>query len=133
MAIFVFLSILHIYWALGGQWYATKVIPLNEDNQPIFMPGKIATFIVAFGLMVFASLVLIQVTSLKWPIGHTLAYKYGLWLIIIIFLLRFIGDFKYVGVFRKIKNSSFGSNDTRYYTPLCLFIFLLALLLELFK
>ncbi|TKI67695.1 DUF3995 domain-containing protein [Lysinibacillus mangiferihumi] len=45
----------------------------------------------------------------------------------VIFLIRAIGDFKYVGFFKKIKHSQFARNDTWLYSPLCLFISLVYL------
>jgi hypothetical protein len=45
-----------------------------------------------------------------------------------LFILRAIGDFKYLGFFKKIKNTKFGQNDTKYFAPLCLIIGILTLL-----
>lgn len=62
--IFLFLSVLHIYWAAGGTRYSKAVIPQ----------------------------------------------------------IRAIGDFKYVGVFKKVQRTGFARNDTKIYTPLCVII-----------
>jgi hypothetical protein len=59
--------------------------------------------------------------------------KYGLWTIAVIFTLRAIGDFNYVGFFKKIKHTKFGKNDTKYFSPLCLTIGILTIILELTK
>jgi hypothetical protein len=45
--------------------------------------------------------------------------------------LRAIGDFNYVGFFKKIKHTKFGKNDTKYFSPLCLTIGVLTIILEL--
>ncbi|KRE83053.1 hypothetical protein ASG89_13045 [Paenibacillus sp. Soil766] len=37
-------------------------------------------------------------------------------------VLRAIGDFKYLGFFKKVKHTSFSYYDTRFYSPLCLFL-----------
>ncbi|PTT14637.1 DUF3995 domain-containing protein, partial [Flavobacterium sp. HMWF030] len=50
------------------------------------------------------------------------------WIIIFIFILRAIGDFNYVGFFKKHRNSEFALKDTKYYSPLCLLIGVLTLL-----
>ncbi|WP_281635816.1 DUF3995 domain-containing protein [Flavobacterium marginilacus] len=47
--------------------------------------------------------------------------------------MRAIGDFNYVGFFKKIKLAKFGKNDTKYFSPLCLIIGILTLILELIK
>ncbi|RZK64111.1 MAG: DUF3995 domain-containing protein, partial [Pedobacter sp.] len=57
--------------------------------------------------------------------------RYGLWLIAGIFLLRSIGDFNYVGFFKKVKHTPFGKNDTMYYSPLSFGIGVLTLVMAL--
>ena len=55
---------------------------------------------------------------------------YSGWTIVIIFLLRSVGDFNMVGIFKKIKGTKFAKYDSMVYVPLCLFIgfgFVLAL------
>lgn len=55
----------------------------------------------------------------------------GLWAIAILFGLRAIGEFRYIGFFKKFKDSKFAEYDTKYYSPLCLIIAILTLLLAL--
>jgi hypothetical protein len=49
--------------------------------------------------------------------------------IAIIFLIRAIGDFRYVGFLKKIKNTKFAKKDTKYYSPLCSLISVLAFII----
>jgi hypothetical protein len=128
--IFLFLSSIHFYWAFGGKWGSTAVIPTKDDSQPALNPGIIATLIVAFGLMGFAILPLVVTGTIHFQLPHWLE-KSALWIIAGIFLLRAIGDFNYVGFFKKRKDTEFGKNDSRYYSPLCLMIGLLAISLIL--
>lgn len=53
------------------------------------------------------------------------------WLIAIIFLLRAMGDFNYVGFFKKVRETDFAINDSKYYSPLCLGLGLLGIAIEL--
>jgi hypothetical protein len=53
----------------------------------------------------------------------------GMWIIVLTFLIRAIGDFNYVGFFKKQKKTIFGKADTKFYTPLCLTIAILAFIL----
>ena len=46
--------------------------------------------------------------------------RYGLWLLAGVFLLRAIGDFRYVGFTKKVRATRFAQLDTRFYSPLCL-------------
>jgi hypothetical protein len=39
-----------------------------------------------------------------------------------VFFARTVGDFKYVGLFKKIKGTHFSKYDTWFYSPLCLFL-----------
>jgi len=55
---------------------------------------------------------------------------YGLWAITTIFLIRAIGEFKYIGFFKKIKTTTFGQMDTKFYSPLCLIISFLGVILQ---
>ncbi len=55
------------------------------------------------------------------------------WLIASIFIIRAIGEFNYVGFFKKIKYTQFGRNDTKYYSPLCLIIGILTIIIDLNK
>lgn len=135
ITIFLFLSGIHIYWGLGGQWGNGAVIPTKDDNVKVMMPGVVPTFIVAFGLLCFGLVVLMNVVELdfKIPFWLDIVHKYGLWVIASIFIIRAIGEFKYVGFFKKYKQTKFGQNDTKYYSPLCLTIGMLTIILELNK
>ncbi|MDF3026821.1 MAG: hypothetical protein K0S23_1128 [Fluviicola sp.] len=129
--IFLFLSSIHFYWAFGGKWGSTAVIPTKDDVQPAMNPGIIATLIVAFGLFGFGILPLIVTGTIPFQLPHWLEES-ALWIIAGIFLFRAIGDFNYVGFFKKRKDTAFGKNDTKYYSPLCLLIGVLAVVLMLF-
>ena len=133
--IFLFLSGMHIYWAFGGQWASSAVIPTREDNYVATMPGIIPTLFVALGLLGFGFTALLQVMifNAELPAWLTAIRTYGLWIIAVIFIIRAIGDFNYVGFFKKIRHTKFAVNDTKLYTPLCLLIGIMALLLELNK
>jgi hypothetical protein len=132
-AIFLALSGLHFYWAYGALFGkkmegAAAVLPETE-GKPLFIPGPFATFVVAMGLLFFAeisSFGLIDFLSCKYfsPI-----IPYGNLAISIIFLVRAIGDFRYVGFFKKTKTTKFAINDTKYYSPLCGIISVLAFIL----
>ena len=117
--ILLLISLLHFYWAAGGRRFADGVFP-ELDSIKLFEPPPIATAIVGFGLMAMAVIV---AANLEWiHVGDWAKWtRIGLWAIAVIFLVRAIGEFNYVGLFkRKKKDTLFGKNDTRYYSPLCL-------------
>jgi hypothetical protein len=87
---------------------------------------------VALGLLGIGLFILIKSGFILFNIPLWLD-NYGLWIIAGIFILRAIGEFNYVGFFKKIKQTKFGQNDAKYYSPLCLTIGILTLLMELKK
>lgn len=122
--VFFIIALTHIYWAISITNIPKKVIPHINDN-PVFIPMRSVTFLVGIIFILLAIFILAMANgcyggSLNWFynfIGSCLA---------LIFFARSIGDFKFVGFLKKIKNSQFAFYDTRYWSPLC---FLLAFLL----
>ncbi|WP_369124978.1 DUF3995 domain-containing protein [Enterobacter asburiae] len=49
-------------------------------------------------------------------------YRIGNWVVVVLFLLRAVGDFKIVGFFKKIRRTEFSKYDSLYYSPLCLYL-----------
>jgi hypothetical protein len=128
--IFIFLSAIHIYWGFDGKSGSSASIPTTSNNKPVIKPGAIDCFVVAIALLCFSIFVLIKAGVILFALPNWLL-NYGLWAITAIFLLRAIGEFKYVGFFKKIKTTQFGQLDTKYYSPLCLIIGVLSIILEL--
>ena len=129
-AIFTVLGIIHFSWAFGGTWGLEKTLPTNESGERVLNPKNIDSAIVGFGLTFFGLFYLLKSGFLQLPIP-VWVMTYGGWIIPGIFIFRAIGDFKYVGFFKKIKNTPFGKADLNFFSPLCLFIGLLGILLQL--
>ncbi len=125
--IFLSISAIHFYWVVGGKWGLNVAIPTTKDGNAPFQPGILPTLIVAFGLIGFALVSLANLELFDTFIAKKWIH-YATYAIAIIFTLRGIGDFNYVGLFRKIKNTDFAKYDQRYYTPLCFFVAILAFL-----
>ena len=120
--IFILLGAIHIYWGMGGKWGSKQALPQNlETEKPVFLPGLVACFIVALGLFSMAFLTLNQADIININLPNVLK-NYGMYAIGAIFLLRALGDFKYAGFFKSIKNTEFAKLDTLFYTPLCLYL-----------
>ncbi|MFI5138792.1 MAG: DUF3995 domain-containing protein [Sphingobacteriales bacterium] len=127
--IFIVLSAVHIYWGFGGKSGAAASVPAKESGKPVMNPGKIDCFAVASGLFAFGIFALIKAGVILFVLPNWLS-QYGLWVIAAIFLLRAIGEFKYIGFFKKIKTTTFGQMDTKFYSPLCLLISFLGIILQ---
>lgn len=132
IVIFASIAVLHFYWALGGRRWVNAAIPHLGHNQQkrLFTPGPLATILVGIGLMFFAWIIALKVGFAKSSLLSEQVIHYSSMVIAIIFLLRAIGEFKYVGFFKRIKQTEFGRMDTRYYSPLCLGISLIILVIN---
>lgn len=61
VTIFAVISLIHVYWALGGQWAAVAAVPQVPEeggarSRPAFKPTGWLTLLVAFGLLLIAAL-----------------------------------------------------------------------------
>ncbi|WP_176167209.1 DUF3995 domain-containing protein [Mesobacillus jeotgali] len=127
--IFIFIGMLHFFWAFGGSWGVSMALPTKDDREsPVLQPRMLGTLFIGL-LCFFASILLLVQIDFFTAIKPSTLSK---WLCIsggIVFLLRAIGEGKYVGFFKKIKHTTFAKRDTAFYSPLCIwisFIFLLA-------
>ncbi|MFK7948249.1 MAG: DUF3995 domain-containing protein [Saprospiraceae bacterium] len=124
--IFTFLSLVHFYWAFSGNMMHEYVIP-EINNEKLFSPSKLMTIAVGLGLLSFAFIILGHIGVFELLFLNNI-FRYGTWLIALVFFARAIGDFKYVGFFKKIKDTKFAFWDTRIYAPLSLLISILIIL-----
>jgi Protein of unknown function (DUF3995) len=127
--IFLSLAVIHIYWGFGGKTVSVAAVPTKNDIKPVINPGLFECLVVAIVLLSVGLFILIKggIILIKLP---DWLLNYGLWAIAMLFLLRAVGEFKYLGFFKKIKTTKFGQMDTKYYSPLCLLIALLSIILE---
>ncbi len=127
--IFLFLSLIHFYWAFGGKWGSSAVIPTKTNQKKAIQPGFIASMVVAIGLAVLGALVAWEAGWIPLELPY-LVENFAMLFIAVVFLIRAIGDFKYVGFFKKIKHTPFAKKDTSYFSPLCLLIGFMALAMD---
>lgn len=128
--IFLILSLIHFNWAIGGALGFDNALPTNEKGERVLNPKKIDSAVVGLGLLLMGVFYLSKSDVLTLDLPSWAANSAG-WVISTIFLLRAIGDFKYVGFTKRVKNTNFGKNDSKYYAPLCLIISVIGLYLEL--
>jgi len=111
------MSLFHIYWALGGKVGLDKALP-TKDGVQLLNPSKALTFLVGVVLFGFASVAY----SLYFWVDNSELVVYLGWIIAVLFFVRAIGEFHIVGFFKKIKDTPFAEYDTKYFSPLCLFL-----------
>lgn len=135
LSIILFLTFLvlggfHFYWLSGGTVGLEKAIPTREGKPNSLAIPPIATLIVALILTSFGLLYLLKsgLVALALPSWIT---SFSDWFIPSIFIIRAIGEFNYVGIFKKVKNTTFAAADTQIFIPLCLCIGVMGFLIQL--
>ncbi|WP_030130593.1 DUF3995 domain-containing protein [Pseudomonas sp. QTF5] len=122
-AIFLLISLVHLYWAAGGKWGCEAAVPRvpvegGEASSPAFKPSGFATLLVAVGLLLIAMLVCLRV-GLYLPTVHHWSLQWVISAIAMLMFARAIGDSNLVGFFKQEKGSRFARLDTWAYSPLC--------------
>lgn len=126
MILLIIMGLFHLYWAFGGKVGLDKALP-TKDGVRLINPGRVLTFFVGtalFGLSFVAY-------SLYFSAVRTDYIVYTGWLLAALFFMRAIGEFNAVGFFKKIKSTAFAAYDTKYFSPLCMFLGLMFALLSL--
>jgi len=111
-------ALLHFYWAFGGNYGLNSAGPKFKGSVE-FNPGRVLTFFVAC-LIVGLAMLAIQLEHPWLPVNDFASYV-G-YCVSVLFIIRAIGDFRYIGFFKKIYNSNFSRLDSRYFSPLFLFL-----------
>jgi hypothetical protein len=93
-------------------------------------PKKIDSAMVGIGLTAFGIFYIFKSGLIIYSLPEWIM-TYGSWIIPFIFILRAIGEFKYIGFFKSIKTTAFGKLDTIFFSPLCLFIGILGIIIQL--
>jgi hypothetical protein len=129
--IFALLSLLHLYWAAGGRFGRGVAVP-TVGGERLMNPSPFGTILVAAALFAAALVVLGRLKF--WGAGVPVWIFYaGTWVIAVLFLLRTIGDFRYVGFFKSVSGTDFARWDTMLFSPLCLFIAVAAFLVSYYE
>jgi len=118
-ATFMALALWHFFMAFGGLSSAAAGAVPSVAGKPVFVPSAGSTAAVGTVLLLFAALVAATAglvpppLPMRWMAGLSYALAAGL-------LARTVGDFKYVGLFKRVRGTPFARLDTLLYSPLCL-------------
>lgn len=128
--IFTVLAVIHFVWALGVSWGEKFAVPAKENGEKVINPGRLECIIIGSGLSLFAIFYLsyLDFATYKFPEWVYLSVGWG---IPSIFMLRAIGEFKYIGFFKKVKNTDFGKADTVFFSPLCILIGIIGIMIQI--
>src|SRR5690348_1716569 len=103
--VFTALAAIHVYWSLAGG-AAGETVPTRADGTPLFRPTVGGTLVVAGALLAAAAVVLGQGGVAALPIPPAV-YRVGAWGLGAVLALRAVGDFRYVGLFKRERRSAF--------------------------
>lgn len=115
------ISALHVFWALGGEWGGTGAVPSRPGEAPLFSPS-VATTLVAAAIFALAAWIIVVAGGLARPVGPSRIYLVGTWCVGLAFVARAVGDFRYVGFFKRVHGTPFAAMDDRIFSPLALVI-----------
>ena len=108
----------HVAWALGSRRGTANVIPQRPTPtgdgtwEPAALPAPLLTFAVAVALTTYAGLVVANATGAS-------AVWLG-WLLVaalVVLTARVMGDGRWMGVTKRVRNTGFAHADDRYWTP----------------
>ena len=124
---FILLALLHFYWAMKGTWAFKQSLPTTVEGKRILNSSTIDCAVVGFFLALFGGYYLVASgwLLLDLPLWFLAMLR---WLIPSVFLLRALGDWKYVGFFKKVVGTEFSRLDSLIFSPLCLVIAILGFL-----
>lgn len=118
------LALLHFRWAAGRGASLDGVVP-TRDGRPIFSPGPLACVAVGLALCFAALLCAVRAGWLLSGLPGWLSQA-GVGGVALAFGLRAIGDFRYLGFSKRVREGVFARRDTWLYSPLCVVISALA-------
>ena len=117
---FVGLALWHFYMGLVAASAVTGAVP-SVDGKPVFVPTRTATVAVGVVLLLFA--VLVAATAGIVSVGlPAVALSWLSYALAVGLLARAIGEFRYVGFFKRVRGTKFARRDTLLYSPLCLLL-----------
>lgn len=130
--IFAVISLFHLYWAAGGAFGRRVAVPTvavpGRGNIRAFEPSVGGTILVAFAFLLAIAVILGRLNFLGEIVPHRI-FRWGTWVIALIFFLRAIGEFRLVGFFKRVNDTPFAHWDTWLFSPLCLLIAIIAFML----
>ncbi len=105
------IALVHVGWFFGAKWGLSSVLP-EVSGRPAFVPPRWATLAVTGAFVGAAAIVLASSRG-----GN----PYVSWLTLagaIVFALRAMGDFRLVGLTKRVHGTGFARWDDALYTPL---------------
>ncbi len=128
--IMLLIAIIHVYWAMGGNWPAKERTRQGLIDQFVGrgteFPSTSITLFVTIFFLIMAIIPLIKVQLIQVPISDSYIHNISI-LFSIVFLLRGLAG--HLPAMRKRATSIFNYYNIRVYNPLCISLGMAQLLL----
>ena len=118
--VFALLAVWHFYMALMPGAGTRGAVP-SVEGKPLFIPTRSATAAVGIVLLLAAALVGATARAV-WPGMPQTVLSWLSYALAFGLLGRAVGEFRYVGFFKRVRGSRFAQLDTLIYSPLCLLL-----------
>jgi len=112
------IAAIHFYWAAGGSAWKAGAVP-SRNGIPVLSPSPISTALVGIVLLGMAAVVGSTAGLVPRFLPDGLLRGASV-MLALIFAARAVGEFRYVGFFKRVQGSVFAQRDTYLYSPLCL-------------
>ena len=115
--VFFALCGLHAYWSVGGRRGLDGVVPTVEGRR-MLNPSRLASLCVAAALAV-AGMVTLGATGAFQSFVAESWIRGALILLSVVFAARAVGDFRMIGITKRVRGTRFAKLDTLLFIPLC--------------
>ncbi len=105
---------LHLYWAAGGRRGREAVVP-TSGGRAVLAPSTLPTVAVA-GALATASCLYVGAAA-RWE--PQWLFRIGASGAATVLAARAVGERRYVGFFKRSRDTTFARRDTYVYSPLC--------------
>ncbi|MCI3926973.1 DUF3995 domain-containing protein [Paenibacillus sp. TRM 82003] len=106
----------------GNRWVSAVIPSKGMEAERLFQPTKLETGSVAAALALAGWFVLELAGVIERVLYPEWLIVYGGWALSAVFIIRSIGDFRWLGFFKSKQGTLFAKMDTLLYSPLCLLI-----------
>ncbi len=111
--------LLHVYWAVGGRRLLPQTVPSRPaTREAAFEPGRLGAGLVALALA-HASYTLGAASGMWTAPWSADATRYSAYAWAALFVVRVVGDFRWLGLFKRVRGTPFARADDWVFTPIC--------------
>lgn len=115
-----FIAAVHFYWGLRSMDGATVLVP-ELDGRPVYSPRNTDFLDVTAALLLACVVVAARGELVRSPLPPAWITA-GTYAVGAALLARAVGDFRYVGFFKRVRGTAFAEWDTRLFSPVSLLL-----------